>query len=87
MCIRDSNNFVMLKEDDALFSPLSVLNFTRYSDIEEVKSFIKENEKDIQSIVAKPALGLRSIGLGEAQNPDLNCFADNVNTLEFLNVI
>ncbi|KIA90531.1 acyl-CoA reductase [Kaistella jeonii] len=81
------NNFVMLKEDEALFSPLSVLNFTRYKNLDEVKNFIEENEKDIQAIVAKPELGLDSIGLGEAQNPDLNCFADNVNTLEFLSVI
>ncbi|MDQ0476462.1 acyl-CoA reductase [Chryseobacterium sp. MDT2-18] len=81
------NNFVMLKEDEALFSPLSVLNFSRYSDIEEVKSFIAENESSIQAIVAKPELGLDSINFGEAQNPGLATYADKVDTMRFLEVI
>ena len=81
------NNFVMLKEDEALFSPLSVINFTRYKNIDEVKNFIKENEENIQAIVAKPELGLDSIALGEAQNPDLETYADHLDTMQFLEVI
>lgn len=81
------NNFVMLKEDEALFSPLSVINFTRYKNIDVVKSFINENEENIQAIVAKPELGLDSIALGEAQNPDLETYADHLDTMQFLEVI
>ena len=81
------NNFVMLKEDEALFSPLSVINFTRYKNIDVVKSFINENEENIQAIVAKPELGLDSIALGEAQNPELETYADHVDTMQFLEVI
>ncbi|WP_449398303.1 acyl-CoA reductase [Chryseobacterium wanjuense] len=81
------NNFVMLKEDEKLFSPLSVINFSRYSSLDEVKSFIAENEENIQCIVAKGELGLESIELGEAQNPGLNTYADNVDTMKFLSVI
>ncbi|MCT2560339.1 acyl-CoA reductase [Chryseobacterium herbae] len=81
------NNFVMLKEDDKLFSPLSVINFSRYSSIDEVKTFIAENEQDIQCIVAKNELGLDSIPFGEAQHPALNTYADNVDTMKFLEVV
>jgi hypothetical protein len=81
------NNFVMLKEDEKLFSPLSVINFSRYSSLDEVKGFIAENEQDIQCVVAKEELGLESIGLGEAQNPGLDTYADNVDTMKFLSVI
>lgn len=81
------NNFVMLKEDEALFSPLSVLNFSRYNNLEEVQSFIKENEKEIQAIAAKPELGFNSINFGEAQNPGLDTYADNADTMKFLEVI
>ena len=81
------NNFVMLKEDEKLFSPLSVINFSRYSSLDEVKSFIAENEENIQCVVAKEELGLDSIKLGEAQNPGLNTYADNVDTMKFLSVI
>lgn len=81
------NNFVMLKEDEKLFSPLSVINFSRYSSLDEVRSFISENEENIQCVVAKEELGLDSIKLGEAQNPGLNTYADNVDTMKFLSVI
>jgi len=82
------NNFVMLKEDEKLFSPLSVLNFSRYKNMDEVKNFLKENEKDIQCVVAKPELNIAdSVNLGEAQNPGLDTYADNVDTMRFLEVI
>ncbi|KFF19619.1 acyl-CoA reductase [Chryseobacterium sp. JM1] len=81
------NNFVMLKEDDKLFSPLSVINFSRYPSLDEVKSFLAENEGDIQCIVAKEELGLDSIPFGEAQHPALNTYADNVDTMKFLEVV
>ena len=81
------NNFVMLKEDENLFSPLSVINFSRYSNIEEVKNFIKNNEENIQTVVANPELDLDSINFGEAQNPSLDNYADNVDTMKFLEVI
>lgn len=81
------NNFVMLKEDDKLFSPLSVINFSRYSSLDDVKNFIAENEENIQCVVAKDELGLDSVQLGEAQNPGLNTYADNVDTMKFLEVI
>lgn len=81
------NNFVMLKEDDQLFSPLSVLNFSRYQDLEEVKAFLSENEKDIQCVVAKPELQLNSESFGEAQHPKLDTYADQVDTMKFLEMV
>lgn len=81
------NNFVMMKEDEKLFSPLSVINFSRYSSLGEVKNFIAENEENIQCVVAKEELGLNSVKLGEAQNPGLDVYADNVDTMKFLSVI
>ena len=81
------NNFVMLKEDEALFSPLSVINFSRYSTLDDVRDFIAANQENIQAVVAKPELGFESIGLGEAQNPGLDTYADHVDTMKFLEVI
>lgn len=82
------NNFVMLKENDQLFSPLSVLNFSRYQNLEDVKNFINENEENIQAIVAKKELELKdSVELGQAQNPSLDTYADHVDMMKFLEVI
>ena len=81
------NNFVMLREDEELFSPLSVVNFSRYETLEDAKQFVKDNRAEIQAIVAKSELGLDSIGFGETQNPSLDTYADDVDTMAFLSVI
>jgi len=81
------NNFVMMKEDESLFSPLSVINFSRYSSLDDVKAFIAENNENIQCVVAKDEFDLESIPFGEAQNPGLDTYADNVDTMKFLEVI
>lgn len=82
------NNFVMLKEDQNLFSPLSVINFSRYENLSEVQDFLEKNSEDIQAVVAKKELGIPdSIELGQAQNPSLSTYADNVDTMKFLEVI
>lgn len=81
------NNFVMMKEDEALFSALSIINFSRYKNIEEVEEFMEENKSQIQCVVANPDLNLDSVNFGEAQYPKLNDYADQVNTMRFLEVI
>ena len=82
------NNFVLLKEDEKLFSPLSVINFSRYKDLSEVKEQIKTNEADIQCVVASPNLKIKnSITFGEAQTPGLSTYADNIDTMRFLEVL
>ena len=79
------NNFVMLKEDEKLFSPLSVINFSRYETINDVQNFLSENEENIQCVVANSTLEIpAAIGLGEAQHPELDTYADNVDTMAFL---
>ena len=50
------NNFVMLREDEKLFSPLAVVNFSRYESLEDAKQFIETNKDEIQTIVAKAEL-------------------------------
>ncbi|MDR2206800.1 MAG: acyl-CoA reductase [Flavobacteriaceae bacterium] len=82
------NNFVMLKEDDKLFSPLAVVNFSRYKNLDDVKNFLSEHEKNIQAVVSKPELEIEnSIYFGETQRPNLDTYADNVDTMKFLEVI
>jgi len=81
------NNFVMLKEDEKLFSPLSVIHFSRYENPDEVKNFIAENEESIQCVVSKAKGFENAVPFGEAQNPSLDTYADNVDTMKFLSEI
>ncbi len=73
------NGFLLLKEDRELNSPLGMLHYVRYENIDEVTGFIKENEDKIQAVV-----GHDYIPFGKAQNPTLTDFADGVDTLSFL---
>lgn len=81
------NNFVMLKEDEQLFSPLSVINFSRYNDLGEVRAFVAEHENDIQAVVSNVDLGFETVPFGKAQQPGLSTYADHVDTMRFLEVI
>jgi hypothetical protein len=73
------NGFLLLKEDKKLNSPLGMLHYVRYNDLNEVNAFIAEHESKIQAVV-----GAGHIPFGEAQNPSLSDFADGVDTLSFL---
>ncbi len=81
------NNFVILKEDENLFSPLSVLNFTYYTDLAEVKTYLSEHAESIQVVVADKKLGLDGVSFGDAQKPDLLTYADHIDTMKFLEVL
>jgi hypothetical protein len=73
------NNFLMVKEDEALISPVSVINYERYSSEKEVEKIIAQQNDNIQCVVGK-----KRIPFGTSQSPSLNDYADNVDVLEFL---
>ncbi|MDA3892494.1 MAG: hypothetical protein PF517_12590 [Salinivirgaceae bacterium] len=78
------NGFVLLKEDAALSSPIGVIHFQYYKSVEELENFAKVNKHKIQCVVSRTNWGFNTYGLGEAQQPELWDYADNVDTLEFL---
>ncbi|WOC51132.1 hypothetical protein BPO_0485 [Bergeyella porcorum] len=63
------------------------MNFSRYQDLDEVKNFLSENKYEIQCIVAKPELNLDAVNFGDAQHPKLNTYADNIDTMKFLEMV
>lgn len=74
------NGFAILKEDQTLFSPISVVHFQYYEKPKEIIDFIEKEKNNTQCIVGKN----RKIGFGETQKPNLSDYADNVNTMDFL---
>ena len=82
------NNFLMIKEDKGLHAPTSVLFYETYTNQKEAVNKIKETEAELQCIVSNFEIeGLKTIPFGKAQEPTVFDFADNVNTLSFLNKI
>lgn len=73
-----STGSLLLVENNQLFTPVSVLNYEFYSDKNALVQMLKANE-DVQCIVGKDFLQY-----GEAQSPQLNDYADGVDTMEFL---
>ncbi|EDM42905.1 hypothetical protein SCB49_11432 [unidentified eubacterium SCB49] len=78
------NEFMLLKEDTGFSSPISVVLFERYKNLEDVQTTLSQQAEHIQAIVAD--CGIKNkIPFGVAQTPALWDYADGVDTLAFIN--
>ena len=73
-----TNGSILLIEDEALFSPISQLNYEYYSGEKKLARSLADNT-DLQCIA-----GNSHIPFGDAQLPSLTDYADKVDTLQFL---
>tara|TARA_B110000211_G_C14045601_1_gene538781 strand:+ start:662 stop:1720 length:1059 start_codon:yes stop_codon:yes gene_type:complete len=72
----------LFKEDEGLSSPLSVTFFEKVDSVSKVEAFIADNKEEIQCVIGS---GIKNgLAFGEAQNPKIWDYADNVDTMEFL---
>jgi hypothetical protein len=78
------NEFLTLKEDISYASPISSVFYERYENIEDIKKQLEKNADQIQCIVSNGVIE-NSIPFGKTQQPELWDYADNVDTLLFLN--
>lgn len=76
-----TNGTILLVEEESLFSPISQLNYGYYEDRVKLTESL-QNHPDLQCIT-----GSGFTKPGSNQSPGLNDFADNVNTLHFLNAL
>ncbi|RZL34251.1 MAG: acyl-CoA reductase [Pedobacter sp.] len=80
------NGFLLVKEDENFVSPLAVLFYQEYESVAEVEQFLTNNDEQIQCVVSnlKLAIAKEVVGFGCSQHPKLWDYADNVNTISFL---
>lgn len=76
--------FFILNENTSIYSPVSVINYERYSDVNIINSFIQDNEDKIQCVVGEMPLAYHTFDFGNAQYPELWDYPDNIDTLKFL---
>ena len=81
------NGFLLMKEDSSLQSPVSMLFYEFYEDLEIVKDYIDENSELLQCVVSKENLVKKNTHFGETQKPQLWDYADNIDTIEFLTTL
>jgi hypothetical protein len=80
------NEFLTIKEDTSYSSPISSVFYEYYDDLNEITSRLENDADQIQCIVSKDAIE-NSILFGQTQKPNLWDYADNVDTLVFLQQI
>jgi len=78
------NGFLILKENEAIASPVSVMHYERYKNLDEVNSFVNRESENIQCVVSALTDVQGGIPPGSAQHPKLWDYADGVDTIEFL---
>lgn len=78
------NDFVLLKEDKGLASPVGVLYYEYYDDINELEKELKEREDEIQCVVSSGYTPLKTLAFGTTQSPSWSDYADGVDTIQFL---
>lgn len=78
------NGFLLLKEDSRLASPLAVIYFEEYDNLQELEQNLKTIEDQIQCIISNAELNLKTYGFGKSQVPSLWDYADGIDTMKFL---
>ena len=81
------NGFLMLTESPAPVSPISVVHYEMYENIEQVKEYLLENSEKIQCVVSSADALTGTVPFGKTQEPALSDFADNVDTMAFLTAL
>ena len=77
------NGFIILKESESNHSPISVLLYEYYDNIDDLKRKIEALQDNLQCIVSEN-LYKNEISFGQTQSPELYDYADNVDTINFL---
>jgi len=78
------NNFLLIKESENLHSPISVLFYERYTDVDRVIKYVETESSKIQCVVSKSPIVKGWVPFGRTQSPGITDFADGVDTLKFI---
>ena len=76
--------FYILEKSEKLVSPISVIYYTHYSDLKNLKNSLLFQQGKIQTIVSLNPFFKNGVPFGKAQYPDPWDYADQVDTLDFL---
>ena len=76
------SGFILLQESEKLVSPISVLFYEYYNDEGDLALKLNESRDKIQCVVGRATED--AIPFGQAQSPSLWDYADQVDTLKFL---
>ena len=76
-------DYFLMSQSKEINPPISVIYYDYYDDLSQVCDLIKEKRNQIQCIVTNLQIN-NSVRFGEAQDPKLDQYADNSDTINFL---
>lgn len=79
------NGFLILKEDEKIASPLGCIFYSVYKERNDILEFIDLNRENIQIVIGNPNFIKECISFGQSQNPKIDNYADDMDTMKFLN--
>jgi len=82
--IFQDNGFALFLECDRLVSPLAVVYYSNYTNLDNLRIQLSGLNEKLQCIVCRDGMLDGSNNFGTAQTPDVMDYADNVDTLKFL---
>lgn len=74
-----TNNFLIVRENEAYATPVSVLHYEYYSSLNDLELKLASDKELIQCRV-----GVNGLSFGSAQQPDILDYADGVDTMQWL---
>ncbi|MFM2136018.1 MAG: hypothetical protein RL021_1418 [Bacteroidota bacterium] len=87
------NNFLMIREDERIASPLAVVHYEFYDDLKKLTNTLVEKSDLIQCVAVSERTKRKSepaesdppfVDFGKTQFPSLQDYADGVDTVKFL---
>ncbi len=78
------NGFLLMRESNSLVSPIAVLYYELYGNLDQLNIRLSADQEKIQCIVSLQGWYPNSLDFGSAQCPGLGDYADGVDTLQFL---
>ena len=79
-----NTGFLLMRNSVSLSAPIALVNYQKYSILDEVKIIINTLYNEIQCIVYQHNDVPNTIKFGQTQFPQLDDYADGVDTLKFL---
>lgn len=78
------NGYLLLTENDALVSPISVLYFQTYKTQADAAAWLTSHTDQIQVVASANGWYPGSVAFGNTQRPSLTDYADGIDTMAFL---
>lgn len=81
------NGFLLVRASEKLISPVAVIHYITYRDQEDLRARLSVHQNQLQVVVSAKGWYPESVTFGSAQFPNVDDYADGVDTMQFLTAL